>query len=418
MIRNKFVGNVLWLSLLQGINFIAPLIALPYLVRVLGASEYGLYIFSAVIVSYLGLVCDYGFNLTGTRDISVHKNNRNELRNIFSKIIIIKTIALTFASIAFLLSTIYSQHIKDNLLLYTCAFSLLLGQTFFPSWFFQGIEDFKLIAVLNCISRTIFTILIFLTVKQSGDAYLAALMNSLGTLATTLLALGIIIFKHKIYLINVNLKTVYAYAKKNFFVFLAQMKISFFSSANVLILGIISGPTSVGYFSAAEKLMRALAQAQIPLLSALYPKMASDLVSHREKSIRLLKSILLGGTVCYLVVGLIVFINAESIITFAFGPEMKSSALALQIIVLCPLLIFQNNIFGTQLLLNLGKDKTYFSVVFITGILNLVLATILTMLYDFIGTSISLLIAEICVALGMFYFAKQYLFEKRHARTP
>ena len=413
MLRNNLVWNVLWLSLLQGANFVAPLIALPYLVRVLGATEYGLYIFATVIISYFGLVCDYGFNLTGTRDISVHKNNKYQTRRIVSKIFIIKTGALLLAIFTFFTLSIFLQHIQDNLLLYTCAFSLLLGQTYFPSWFFQGIEDFKFIAILNCISRIIFTLFIFIIVKEPGDGYLAALMNSIGTLLVTILALAVMKFKHKVTLVKINLKTVWKYAAESFFVFLAQMKISLFSSVNILILGLISGPTAVGYFSVAEKLMRAMAQIQIPLVGALYPKMAHDLVLNREKSIRLIKKILLGGTIFYILTCGIVFFISEPLIELLFGSDFGPSVIALQIILVCPLLIFQNNIFGTQLLLNLGKEKTYFAVVSATGILNIVAVTVLTEMYGFIGTSISLLIAEVCVAAGMFYFAKDYLFNQK-----
>lgn len=412
MRSNKFVVNVMWLTLLQGINFFAPLIALPYLVRVLGVTDYGLYIFVGVMISYFGLVCDYGFNLTGTRDISLNKNNKDKVQLIFSKIIIIKTVALIITTFIFILLSIYSKHVQENFILYICTFSLLLGQTYFPAWFFQGIEDFKLIAILNCVSRTIFTIMIFITVKQPSDAYLVALMNSLGTLTVTIMALFIITYKYKIRIIKVDMNSVMSYAKKSFFVFMAQMKISLFSSANIVILGLISGPTAVGYFSAAEKLMRALAQIQIPLLSALFPKMSYELKNHNEKSIRLIKKILIAGTVFYALVCGLFFIAAESIIKVLFGEQFGPSVLPLQIILICPLLIFQNNIFGTQLLLNLGKEKIYLLVVSVTGIINLILAFILTEKYNFIGTSISLLISEICVVLGMFYFSKDYIFKK------
>lgn len=370
---------------------------------------YGLFVFAGVVVGYFGLICDYGFNLTGTRDIALVRNNPDLLNLLVSKIFLIKICLLVLCAVSFLMISFFTQEISDNFLLYVCSFGVVIGQTFFPTWFFQGVEDFKSVVVLNFISKLIFTVLIFFVVSEPSDAYLAALMNSLGGFFSTFLAVRIVFVKHKVRLVKVRWNEVVSYAKKSIFVFMAQLKISLFSTANVFILGVLCGPKSVGYFSAAEKVMRALAQLQVPLLTVLYPKLSVDLVEKKNQSIALLSKLTKYGASFYCIVAFFVVVFADYLIDLLFGPEYIESVSVLRIVAICPLLIFLNNIYGTQVLLNFGKDRLYLMVLVVAGAFNVGASILLTINYGAAGTAFSLLCSELIVVIGMFCFAKNYL---------
>ncbi|NNG27427.1 MAG: oligosaccharide flippase family protein, partial [Ignavibacteriaceae bacterium] len=66
----KIIHNFTSLSVLQAANYLFPLIILPYVVRVLGPEKYGLVQFAAALNIYFLIICDYGFNLSGTRAVS------------------------------------------------------------------------------------------------------------------------------------------------------------------------------------------------------------------------------------------------------------------------------------------------------------------------------------------------------------
>lgn len=70
--NKRLLSNYFSLAILQGVNYILPLLTLPYLVRVLGIKDYGLLAFSGVTVAYFGVLTDYGFNPTIIRE------NKNE----------------------------------------------------------------------------------------------------------------------------------------------------------------------------------------------------------------------------------------------------------------------------------------------------------------------------------------------------
>ena len=62
--------NILSLFVLQGANYILPLVTIPYLVRVLGPANFGRIAFAQAFIQYFVMLTDYGFNLSATRDIA------------------------------------------------------------------------------------------------------------------------------------------------------------------------------------------------------------------------------------------------------------------------------------------------------------------------------------------------------------
>ena len=103
----KISANFMYLSILQGMNLLLPLITFPYLVRVLGIEKFGLIMFAQAFIVYFSMLADYGFNLSGIREVSSNRNNKNKLIKIFSSIMIARfvlvLIGLIFLTIVFVL---------------------------------------------------------------------------------------------------------------------------------------------------------------------------------------------------------------------------------------------------------------------------------------------------------------------------
>ncbi|WP_180964394.1 oligosaccharide flippase family protein, partial [Escherichia coli] len=66
--------NVLYLAISQGANYLLPLLIFPYLVRVIGVSNFGDLSFSLITIQVLLMIVEYGFGYSGTREIALNND--------------------------------------------------------------------------------------------------------------------------------------------------------------------------------------------------------------------------------------------------------------------------------------------------------------------------------------------------------
>jgi len=130
-----------------------PFVALPYIIRTVGAENYGTAVFAQTIISYFSILINWGLDVSAVKDVSVHRNNPTELNKIVSSVLGLKAV-LFCISLVFLLVCIalipYMYRCKQLFLL---AFMTCVSEIFFPVWFYQGIEKMKYSEVQPFISR-------------------------------------------------------------------------------------------------------------------------------------------------------------------------------------------------------------------------------------------------------------------------
>ena len=283
--KKRLLSNFFSLSILQAFTYILPLLTLPYLVRVLGAETFGLVMFAQAFIMFFNVLVDYGFSLSATREISVHRNDIDKITEIFSSVMIIK-IGLIVISFVLLSIIVFSfEKFSVNWELYYLTFLWVIGQALFPIWYFQGMEKMKYITIVNIVSKLIFTALIFIVIQDESDYIYVPLVNGIGFLVGGLISLWIIHkqFAQSFKFYNFIILKKYFYDSSQFF--LSRVSVSIYTSSNAFVLGLLTNNTMVGYYSIAEKLYMALQSFYTPIVQALYPYVA------KEKNVKLFKKI-------------------------------------------------------------------------------------------------------------------------------
>ena len=204
--RNKTVlANFSYLSILQVFTILFPLLTYPYLLRVIGLELYGVIIFAQAIINYVSLVINFGFNMSGARNVAVYKEDKALLSRIVSSTYLCKFILWLICLVVYLSVISIVPFFRDHYWVYLLSFLLTFNELLLPIWFFQGIEKMKYITVVNLSARLLFVAAIFLFVHEQEDYLIVPLLNGIGAVFAGCLSLYIVLRKERIKLSVIGL---------------------------------------------------------------------------------------------------------------------------------------------------------------------------------------------------------------------
>ena len=406
--KKRLVGNVLSLEILQGANYFFPLLTVPYLVRVLGPEYFGLLAFATATIMYCMLITDYGFNLSATRQVSIHRDDKDKINEIFSSVIMIKTVLMmvSFGLMSLLVFNFekFSQHWE----VYYITFGMVIGQVLFPVWLFQGMERMKYITYLNIVSKGLFTLCVFIFVQEQADFLYVPLLTAMGFIVSGICSLHIAKKKFNVRFIWQTSAMLKFQLAEGWHVFFSSIAISLYTISTSFILGLFTNNTVVGYFSAADKVVQAVKGLYGPVSQAIYPLISNKIHKDKQAGLAFIQKIIWVVGIGMFVMSTLLFLFAEHIVYLMLGEQYQQSVLPLQIMAYLPFIIALSNIFGIQTMLNLGYKREFSVFVTITALSGVGSALLLTPLYQAIGVSIAMLFVEILITimLGIFLLTK------------
>ena len=272
--KKRLLSNFFSLSVLQIFTYVLPLLTLPYLVRVLGAEKFGLVMFAQAFIIFFNILVDYGFNLSATREISVNRESKEKLTEIFSSVMSIKFVLIGISFAILSLVILLFEKFSNNNDLYYLTFLWVIGQALFPVWYFQGLEKMKYITIVNITSKLIFTIAIFIFIQDESDYILVPVLNGLGFIIGGLLSLRIVCkdFKQEFKIQSFEVLTFYFKDSSQFF--LSRLSSVGYSNINTFLAGILLSPVFVTYYYLADKAVSVILALFTPIVQTVYPYLA------------------------------------------------------------------------------------------------------------------------------------------------
>ena len=405
--KKIFISNLLSLSTVQAANYILPLITIPYLVRVIGPEKFGLISFAQAFVQYLVLLTDYGFNLSATREISIHREDKDRVSEIFSSIMVIKLLLASLSFLIFCLLVFNIDKFKGEWLVYLLTFGMVIGNVLLPVWFFQGMETMRPLAIVNIFSKVIFTSSIFIFITAESDYIYVPLINSVGIILAGVTGLWIAMRRFRVRIKTPTFIQIKRELKEGWHVFILTIATSLYTISNTFILGLFTNNTVVGYFSAGEKVVRAMVGLIDPFGQAVYPHISRLASESRERALVFVRKVLEIISVPTFLISLTLIIFAPQISHVILGRQYEESIPVIRILSFLPFVIGLSYILGVQLMLNFGLKKVFTRILIIAGLINILLALTLVSPLQHIGISLSILFTETFVTTYMFIYLQR-----------
>ena len=410
-VGKKEITDSCYLVLLQGVNQLLPVFVMPYLMIKLGASGYGYVGFSLSFIQYLVLLVDFGFNLSATKHIAVSAD-RYERSKVFWNVVAAKVVLLLAATVAmFLLIALF-----DTFQVYSKAifatFPMVLGSTFTFMWFYQGIGRIRLFSVINTVSKLLLLPLIFIYVKQPSDYLLAAFLQAAVFLSTAVLSNIYMFVKKWVCYVRPSMQGIKKEIACSFPLFLSSASTSVYTQLTVIVLGFFCTAETVGLYSSADRIMRAVCFLfYTPLSQVFFPKVSTLAAKRRDDAVQLFRQVRCIVMAVMIVVCFSIFIGSGWI-SCLLGDDYRGLAPLLKIFSFVPLAIGIGGVYGQIGLIALGDDMTarkFRNVYFAAALFSAVSICAATPVFFAVGACWATALTELLVAVMMYYNYKKYL---------
>jgi len=405
-VKKNYIYNLIY----QIVAIILPFITTPYLSRVLGATNIGIYGYTLSISAYFILFGSLGIALYGQREIAYEQNNIKKYSKSFIEILSLRIITMTISLALFYLIFCINGEFNNYFKILTLE---LIANILDISWFFQGLEEFKKTVGRNLIIKTISVILIFIFVKTKNDLNIYFIIYTvsilIGNLSLWLYLPKFITLK---YIKKLNLKK---HFKATLVLFIPQIAIQIYTILDKTMLGtIIVNKAEVGYYTQAEKMIKLMLTIITSLGTVMLPRIASSYAKGDSETIKIY--ITRAFNLVFLIsipmiVGIVCISNV--FVPWFFGKGYDKVIPIM--IILTPILLFigMSNVIGMQYLLPTKKQKEYTYSVIIGAIVNFLINLILIPRYGAIGAAIGTIIAEATVTVSQIFYTKKYIDYKK-----
>ena len=400
-IKKNYVYNLLY----QVLAIIIPIITIPYVSRVLGARNIGIYGYTLSISAYFILLGSLGVALYGQREIAYVQGNKNKYSKKFWEIFLLKLFAMTISMIIFYL--VFVKFGKAYNIYFKILLLELIGNAIDISWFFQGLEEFGKTVSRNLIVKLISLICIFIFVKTKNDLYIYFIIYVLSIILGNL---SLWLYMPK-YIKRINIKTlnIFEHLKPTVALFIPQAAIQIYTVLDRTMIGtIISEKAEVGFYTQGEKIIKLLLTIITAMGTVMLPRIASRFAEKDNKAIKayIYKSFNLVFILAFpLMFGLISV--SKSFVPLFFGAGYDRVIPIMMILSPIIVLIGMSNVIGMQYLLPTKRQKEFTISVICGAVINFTINLFLIKRYGAIGAAIATLIAEFMVTAIQIVFVRE-----------
>lgn len=402
----KLRKNLIYQTLYQILAVFLPLITTPIVTHSLKADGLGQYSFTYAIVSYFSLFILLGVSSYGTREIARAKttDDKTFLSKVFCEIYylqLILSVIVIFLYIIYLKFFVFEYKtisIIQGIYLFAVMFDV--------SWFYFGIEQFKITVTRNIYVKLFCAIIIILFIKSPQDIYL----YTITLIGSSFLSNFILFLNLKKYInfVKVEKSKILKHLKPNLVLFIPVIASSVYIYMDKIMLGNISGTVQSGYYEAMIKIMNIPIACITAITNVMYPRISSLVKQNKIENIPKYLQITVIGIGCFSVACFFGMASIANIfVPLFFGKEFTP---AINIVIAGVVIMFPrglSEVVKAEYLLPYKQDKKVTFAIIFGAIVNVIGNLFLIQKYGALGVVFSTIISDVVTCIIMFLFAKK-----------
>jgi PST family polysaccharide transporter len=183
-------------------------------------------------------------------------------------------------------------------------------------------------------------------------------------------------------------------------------------------VGILAGYTQAGYFSAAEKLTRAMIGVLGPVTQTVFPHISVLVGQSRDMAMRFLRKSLAWIAVLSFIPSALLLVFARPIALVLFASRAEGSVSTLRWIALLPFALAISSIFAIQTMIPFGLEKQLSRIYIFAGFSSLACAIPAISRFGSPGAGACLMGVEIVVIGLMWVVLKRHGIDLLHSASP
>lgn len=278
----KVIKNYLYNASYQILNLLIPLITVPYISRVLGAHDVGINEYTNSWVTFFYLMGQMGITLYGNREVAYHRDDIYERSRTFWGVEALQLFTVSASLIAYLAAVfLFSTTFKQYFLLQGI---WIVATGLDVSWYFMGLENFKVTVVRNTFVRLISIVLIFTIVKDTND-----LGKYIAILGGTQLVGNLTLWPHlkdNVVWVKVSKWHPFRHFYPALLLFIPTITTQVYLVLNRLMLGRMSTQVALGNFGQADKIVKFVLAVVTATGTVMLPHVANKFAKGDIKGVR------------------------------------------------------------------------------------------------------------------------------------
>ncbi len=403
-------ANYLFNLINSASQLLFPLITFPYASRIMMADGIGQVNFFQSIISYISLFTCLGIPMYAIREVAKVRDNPEKMTRITVEILLLHAFLTLLGYMAVAVICLTVTKVQTDIPL----FLLLSATIFFTAigceWFYQGIEDFKYVAIRGLLVKLLCVVLLLLFVTTKEYILWNGAYTVLGVLGGNIF--NFIRLRKYLHRDVIDFRALHPlrHLKPALHVFALNVVISIYLQLNNVLLGFMKDAEAVGYFTAATKIMMITMSISSSLGAVIMPRTSNLIAEGRMDEFRILiqKSYdFVLALAMPLTVGLI--FTSPSIILLLSGEGFAPAVLTSQIVASNILMVGLSGVMGIQVLYPLGKINIVILCTLIGAAVNVFFNVLLIPRYGHNGTAVAYMLAEVAVTVSMFLIGRKYI---------